>query len=294
MLTDGRIQRSASITASMLRVDMVLKESILMPHTIRLHAMAFAATIVLLIASIGVSQAQARVTVKAAPSGKVSVPANIISGSALTKGRVFYRPNLYESTLAGIRLGRPANEVLAKWGNPTRITLGSVQGEAPAQQAAPGIPYMAPGGSPFGEPTLSGGLTGLPGLPGLQVPGMPGGQQQAGPGTESASLRQDEVTWTYDLHNGITLEFIITEGTITQITVGGVGPWSLSKTRTGLQLGDTYKLVLWVCGYPESQKFVGRFLRVSYVEKSRVLFTFLDKKVVGITIALVPQEIAGK
>jgi hypothetical protein len=121
---------------------------------------------------------------------------------------------------------------------------------------------------------------------------MPGGMPSSG--GESSSLRQEEVTWTYDLQNGITLEFIITEGTVTQITVGGIGPWGLSKTRTGLQLGDSYKLVLWVCGYPESQRFVGRFLRLSYVDKSRALFTMMDKKVVGVTIALVPQEIASR
>jgi len=78
------------------------------------------------------------------------------------------------------------------------------------------------------------------------------------------------------------------------ITVGGVGPWGLSKTRTGLQLGDSYKLVLWVCGYPESQRYAGRFLRLSYVDKSRVLYTFLNKKMVGVTIALVQEELAQK
>jgi hypothetical protein len=125
--------------------------------------------------------------------------------------------------------------------------------------------------------------------PGLQPSET--GQSPAG-GGEARTLRQEEVTWTYDLPNGITLEFIVTDGTITQITVGGEGPWGLSKTRTGLQLGDTYKLVLWVCGYPtEPQKYVRRFLRVSYIDKNRALFTFLNKKLVGVTIALVQQEL---
>ncbi len=121
------------------------------------------------------------------------------------------------------------------------------------------------------------------------MPGMPGQPGQT-PG-RAGILSQEEVTWTYDLPSGITLEFILTDGKITQITAGGVGPWVASKTRTGLELGDTYKLVLWVMGYPESQKYSGRFLRVSYVNSNRVLYTFLNKKVVGITIALVPEEI---
>ncbi len=244
-----------------------------------------------------------RVSVSSAAAGRVNVPANIIAGSLLTKGRTFYSPGIYESSLAGIRLGRPAKEILAKWGNPTRITLGTVQGEAAESQQPSAIPYTAPGGLSMPELEMGGrvsSLPSLPGLPGLTAPGalstgLPSATSPASTGGgESASLRQEEVTWTYDLPNGITLEFIITEGIITQITVGGVGPWSGSKTRMGLQLGDTYKLVLWVAGYPESQKYVGRFLRVSYVEKSRVLFTFLDRKVVGVTIALVPQELTGK
>lgn len=264
-------------------------------------AMAAIALIIVLSLCAGISCAATRAKVSVSPSGgRVSVPANIIAGSLLTKGRTFYSPGVYEASLAGIRIGRPAKEILAKWGNPTRITLGSVQGEAPEAQQPSAIPYTAPGGLSMPELEMGGRLPSLPGLtaPGSVLPGLPGAQPSPAPastgGGESASLRQEEVTWTYDLPNGITLEFIITEGTITQITVGGVGPWAGSKTRMGLQLGDTYKLVLWVAGYPESQKYVGRFLRVSYVEKSRVLFTLLDRKVVGVTIALVPQELTGK
>lgn len=267
----------------------------------RRAVMAAIAFIVALSLCAAISSAATRARVSVSPGGgRVNVPANIIAGSLVTKGRTFYSPGIYESSLAGIRLGRPAKEILARWGNPTRITLGAVQGEAPESQPPSSIPYTAPGGLNMPELELGGRLPSLPGLPapGSLAPGLSTGLPSATPpstgGGESASLRQEEVTWTYDLPNGITLEFIITEGTITQITVGGVGPWSGSKTRMGLQLGDTYKLVLWVAGYPESQKYVGRFLRVSYVEKSRVLFTFLDRKVVGVTIALVPQELTGK
>ncbi len=289
MVVTRRISGQAGVRASMPKVVCVLEDSVFMRQRFLSRAAACVTAVVMILVSLGMCHAQAKVTVRKASSSKLYVPAKMITGSLLTKGRVFSRPTVYESTLAGIRLGRPANEVLAKWGNPTRITLGSVQGEAAAQQTAPSIPYVSAGGSPFMEATM-----GLPGLPGLQPPGTTSAPGTPSSGGQSASLRQEEVTWTYDLPNGITLEFIVTEGTVTQITVGGIGPWSYSKTRTGLQLGDTYKLVLWVNGYPESQRYVGRFLRLSYVEKSRVLFTFLDRKVVGVTIALVPQEIAGK
>jgi len=231
-------------------------------------------------------------------SGKVSVPATILNGSVETKGRAFYASKLPEDILAAIRLGRPANEVLRKWGNPSRITVGTTQSQGPAQNVSPtipGIPYTPPQTNTFGGGLTAGvGLQnppmgGMPGLPGMNAPcemmPMP---NNGGP---VSTLTSEEVTWTYDLQNGITLEFIITDGLVTQITVGGQGPWGLSKTHTGLQLGDTYKLVLWVCWYPENQRYAGRFLRTSYVNKSRALYTFLNKKLVGITIAMVPSEL---
>jgi len=246
-------------------------------------------------------------------SSKLSVPANIMAGAAVTSGRYFSAPKLPEDTLAGIRLGRPAKEILSRWGNPSRVTVGTVQSQGPDQTQQAGIPYTPPAGGMAGVPYLGGiaaGVNQAAGLLGLQnspmpsgmpapgylppmTPGMPPapGQTQPNSGGSSTTLTEEEVTWTYDLQNGITLEFIITDGLITQITVGGQGPWGLSKTRTGLQLGDTYKLVLWVCGYPENQRYAGRFLRASYVNKSRALYTFLNKKLVGITIAMVPQEL---
>lgn len=226
----------------------------------------------------------------AGSSNKIQVPANIIKGSAVVSGRTFYKSNVPENTLAGIRLGRPAKEILAKWGNPTRITVGQSQGEISVTQTD--VPAYTPPAGGQNNPLVAGvsaisGMLGLPQLPGPQA----APQTPAAPNETTVLLTEEEVTWTYDLVNGITLEFIITDGLITQITVGGSEPWSLSKTRMGLQLGDTYKLVLWVGGYPESQKYVGRFLRVSYVNKNRALFTFLNKRLVGITIAMVPSEL---
>lgn len=251
----------------------------------------------------------------ASSSGKVSVPVTILKGSALTTGRAFSAPRLPEDSLAAIRLGRPAKEVLMRWGNPSRITVGTTESQGPSTGTpnTPGIPYTPPQTNVFGGGFSAGvnvnqaasmlglqnppmGAPGaLPPYPGLNAPGMapPPGAMVGQPGStgQTSMLTSEEVTWTYDLQNGITLEFIITDGLVTQITVGGQGPWGLSKTRTGLQLGDTYKLVLWVCGYPENQKYAGRFLRTSYVNKSRALYTFLNRRLVGITIAMVPSEL---
>jgi len=280
------------------------------------RAFAAAAAAMLLVALAGgacdaaksKSKPRAKVSVRPARistgvhMSKVYVPANIMKGSLVTKGRGLFKSSIPENTLAGITLSRPANAILAKWGNPSRITVGTAQAEVANLPTAPmGPNYIPPGGglpnliAPFGPGAELGGprfpYPRLP--PGYEPLAIPGATEQ-GPtgGGETRTLRQEEVTWTYDLPNGITLEFIVTDGTITQITVGGEGPWGLSKTRTGLQLGDTYKLVLWVMGFPEEpQKYVGRFLRVSYIDKNRALYTFLNKKLVGITIALVQQEL---
>ncbi len=302
------------LSANLLQVCSCLKESNSMVLMHRAWAVMAAAIFVVGLTSVSCdaarSKSKATATVRPAKVGasggsKISVPAHIIKGSLVTKGRAFYKTGVQENMLAGIRLGRPANSILARWGNPTRITVGTatVAADAGAMPAAgmPGPQYTPPGGGYMGMGTP--GMMGMPGpalpsLPGLPAPGMYG-QPMPGTGTpenlggsSSTSLSQEEVTWTYDLQDGITLEFIITDGIITQITVGGQGPWGLSKTRTGIQLGDTYKLVLWVNNFPkEPQKYVGRFLRVSYIDKNRTLFTFLNKKLVGITIALVQDEL---
>lgn len=258
---------------------------------LRRTPVALLATILILMMISGASLA-------AKSRGKVYVPAKILKGSTVVSKRSFFKTNVPEDALAGIRLGREAREILARWGNPSRITVGESQADGATTETPGGPAYAPPGGNPYGAmmPGMnqSAGMLGLPPMPGFAPPGgaapAPGQQPSTG-GSAATTLTQEEVTWTYDLPDGITLEFIITDGLITQITVGGTGPYGGSRTRTGLQLGDTYKLVLWVCGYPESQRYVGRFLRVSYVNKNRALFTFLNRKLVGVTIAMVPQEI---
>jgi hypothetical protein len=123
------------------------------------------------------------------------------------------------------------------------------------------------------------------------MPGFPGAEQQ-----QQVVLVEQEVTWTYDLQDGTTVEFIISgSGRVIQITVGGDRPFTLSKTSKGIKLGSYYKDVIFNYGYPESHSYVGRFLRASYAEDHRVVFTFYGpgaqevKKVVGITIALKPE-----
>jgi len=220
----------------------------------------------------------------------------------------------YEMRLAGLQLGRPAITVLKKYGNPTRISVGTVAVSAtlqtPASQAPRGTynpynpynPYgsfagsggVAEGGlapaSPFAPELAPPAPGALPPLPGIGGPPMPGGTPAPTPGAsgqQTATITEQEVTWTYDLPGGVTLEVIVAEGgIITQITVGGAAKWAASKTSRGIQLNSTYKDVLYKYGYPEAHTQAGRFLRVSYVDKHRCMFTLLNKRVVGITIAL--------
>lgn len=240
---------------------------------------------------------------------KLVVPYNILMGSAITKGRAFYLPTMMEDTLAGIRLGRTAREVLSKWGNPSSIAVGgSAPAAAPPVAAAPAYQAPGAGANPYAamvpvlnaaagmmgmntSPMPAGG--GLPPLPGYGAPGaaVPGAAIPAAPEPAAAGgLSDNEITYTYELNGGITAEFVITDGIVTQITVGGYSPWGLSKTHSGLQLGDTYKLAVWVCGFPKKQEYVGRFLRLRYIENNRVVYTFLNKRLVGVTIAMMPKE----
>ena len=201
----------------------------------------------------------------------------------------------YERTLAGLQLGRPALTCLHKYGDPSRISVGivslSTTVQAPMQMAPTQQSYNPYGGgqvapfNPFGEDFAAPQGSALPQLPGI---GGPPGSPAMVPGTlQTATITQQEVTWTYDLAGGVTLEVIVSEGgLITQITVGGAATWKASRTSLGIQLNSTYKDILYRYGYPEAHTQAGRFLRVSYVDKHRCMFTLLSKKVVGITIAL--------
>jgi hypothetical protein len=91
---------------------------------------------------------------------------------------------------------------------------------------------------------------------------------------------------TYELVKGPTLEFIITDGRVAQITVSGF-KWAGSKTAKGVSLGDDYKKTLLTYGYPDKHERVGNYLRIGYLQKSNILFTLRDDRtIVGITIGL--------
>jgi hypothetical protein len=202
-----------------------------------------------------------------------------------------------ERVLAGIKLGSPAQTVLQKYGNPTRIDVGtrtsggsSDQAAAQQQQAPPGTVTL-PTGNQKGNPLAQMGQTyqsyaneALGGEPaGLQSPGGAQGQPQ---NPQQPAIVEQQVLWTYELQNGITLEFIISDsGRVVQVTVGGDQPFALSKTSKGIKIGSYYKDVIFKYGYPEKQVMTGRFLRASYADKHRCVFTFLGKKLVGVTIA---------
>ena len=199
-----------------------------------------------------------------------------------------------EREIAGIALGKPAAMVLKKYGNPTRVIVGSVQLQAATQE--PQMP-TGPEMGPTRGMTMPGGLE-LPDIfrpgtfPGVAPgtlpsgPTVPSGYAPGTPGTTEKAAEQ-QVTWRYEFASGIALDFNISAGgTVMQITVSGRTAWPLSKTARGIKLGASYKDVLLKYGYPESHESIGSFLRASYLDKYRVLFTFLGKDLVGITVAL--------
>jgi hypothetical protein len=204
-----------------------------------------------------------------------------------------------ERTLAGVSLGARSRTVLNKYGTPKRIFIGTSGGQSAAPvYGVPGMPTAptaptAPSGlrdlSPFAGlgaglgPGALPGLSSIGGMPGTSpmgpMPVSPGGQQQpAG----------DEVRWTYELpKNGPSVEFIVDDDLVSQITVSASKPWPAAKTAKGVKIGDDYKTVLLKYGYPDKQEYVGRYLRVGYLQRSNIMFTLRDSKtVVGITIGL--------
>ncbi len=204
-----------------------------------------------------------------------------------------------ETTLAGIRLGAPGSDVLKRYGNPTKIVVGYVNVAGAGQTGQAGSTGMDNGSNGNGllgqlgsyynnlANEAGGGAPALPSMGGLGMPGatsMPGAPGQPtgpGPGTEQ------QITWTYDLPGGTTLEYLISDkGVVVQITASGSGSFTLAKTSKGVKFGTAYKDVIMKYGFPEEHIKISKFVRASYADKSRVVFTFLKEKVVGITVAL--------
>ena len=208
-----------------------------------------------------------------------------------------------ERQLAGIALFKPASVVLKKYGNPDRITIGS--GSAAAAQSPYGSLY-GPSSAPPGVTVPTEGMRPMPmrdvspfaglgpgALPGLSsVGGLPGlaptwGAAQPGEAGSSDTVPDTDVRWTYYLpKKGPTLEFIIGDGIVSQITVSGT-KWAGVKTAKGITLGDSYKKALLLYGYPDKHEYAGRFIRIGYLQRSNIMFTVRDNKtIVGITIGL--------
>jgi hypothetical protein len=205
-----------------------------------------------------------------------------------------------EMQLAGLRLGRPAQTVIDKYGNPSDIRIGATAQVtqlsgvgAPGFGATSGGPMMS--GAPVGAiPGIgSSGLYGVgspmevspfasQGLPGMGMPGTSAGTVQQ----TSERTGPPEVTWIYRLPKNRTLEVLINpDGKIVQIAIYGVS-WAGTRTSTGIELGNTYKDVLTKCGFPETHEQSGIQLIVKYPRKYGAVFTLVGNTVAGITIAL--------
>lgn len=228
-------------------------------------------------------------------------------GAADAARAVSYGP---ERVLAGVAIGRPAIQVLRKYGNPTRIesklftppadqagsSTGSPEGGLPSAAAfglpaAPGmptpesIPPPAPGGN------LSGALGGLFG----PQPATPGASLNAfnpfgGVGTQQPTVSPRALTkYYYDYATGPSLVFTVGQkGLVEQIDAFAPWPWSPAKTSRGINVGASYKQVISQYGFPNDQRTNSDgTLLMDYRDKTHCAFTLLLGRVVGVSVALV-------
>lgn len=142
-----------------------------------------------------------------------------------------------------------------------------------------------------GMPGVPGGMPGMPGMAGDGMPGMPGAMGMNNVpvrpnffGT-STRIASTSICWQYDLSSGVQLEFIIKDGKVSQITVLSLYPWKFARLNCGLMIGDTYKLVTYIWGVNYKQQQIGAFTRMTYWDKKGTALIFLNKKLVGMTIA---------
>lgn len=236
-----------------------------------------------------------------------------------------------ERSLAGVKIGGPAWQVLKIYGTPTRVDtstftpgfdqnqMGAMAGAtastmgglpSPTQFNLPAsplgatpdaAPMPAPGTAPtnlagalnnvFGNQTgglfgqTPGGLGGLGGLPasGAMAAGAATGQPQFAP--------RAITKYYYDYPTGPSLVFTIgRKGLVEQIDAFAPWPWKASQTGRGINVGATYKKVVSLYGYPDSQRQnPDGTLVMDYSEKAHVAFTLMGSKlkVVGVSVALV-------
>ncbi|MBQ7256575.1 MAG: hypothetical protein IJS60_02660 [Abditibacteriota bacterium] len=174
---------------------------------------------------------------------------------------------------------------------------GMPSGMPSANPVQPGVPSAMPNGPQVqrgvATPTTPGaGVSGAAGVPGMAgMPGMPGMAGANATASVSNFLGTSErissrsICWRYDLASGVQLEFIIKEGRVSQITVLSLYPWQYAKLKCGIMIGDTYKLVTYLWGVDYKQQAVGSFSRMEYFDKKGTALIFLNKKLVGITVA---------
>jgi hypothetical protein len=199
-----------------------------------------------------------------------------------------------ERSLAGVVIGRPASQIFAKYGNPTRVQVGEY---APGATQTPGMPggegaqtgfnFPSPtsvglppspaGGGleapppPVPGPTNLGGAFGGTGLANLAsslfggtltgptpTPGMGApGMFGAPAGTQQGpQLPRRAVTkYYYDYASGPSLVFTVGyKGLVEQIDAFAPWPWSPARTSRGINVGATYSQVIAKYGFPDSQR----------------------------------------
>jgi hypothetical protein len=127
---------------------------------------------------------------------------------------------------------------------------------------------------------VGGGYPGSPGAPGYgdTGPGGAGGFQVTG--------AANGIEWIYNRPNGVTLAFIINEdGRLAQISVSGRS-FAAARTSKGVSLGAPYNRVLALYGFPQQHLVGGYFVEAFYTKNHHAAFTFVNSKLVRITIAL--------
>jgi hypothetical protein len=146
-------------------------------------------------------------------------------------------------------------------------------------------------------------MGGGPGMPG--GPGGFGGDPNAGFGGQAGGQTVgNAVLWVYRRPGGVLMEFLINEdGLVAQISISGLkGP---GRTAKGVGLGTDFKTVLTRYGSPEQYlistvnaagvqnvnpaaavKAGGQVTQVYYPKRHHAAFTFLNNRIVRITVAL--------
>jgi hypothetical protein len=209
------------------------------------------------------------------PGRGIAVAAAVLAMTVLAANATLAAP---EHSLAGIKLFSNASVLLKKFGTPDIIKVGG--------QAAGGGGGAAAGGPPagFGGPPPGFGGGPPPGFGGGPPAGFGGGGGgAAGGGTSPAGAT---VTWIYDRLDGSTLEFLLSsDGRVIQIHATGLR--GSVRTVKGIVLGSGLIDVYTKYGYPETTTLSGNILTLTYTNRDHCAFQLLDRKVVGVTVAVV-------